>query len=71
MIKHMPTRRGFMIFVSLILLFSLFSQAVAAAPYNAPPVPVTFTILHTNDFHGQLEASGQQPGMCARCQCGQ
>ncbi len=28
----------------------------------APAVPVTFTILHTNDFHGQLEASGSNPG---------
>src|SRR5512137_2278110 len=24
---------------------------------------VGFTILHTNDFHGQLEASGSNPGM--------
>ena len=27
-----------------------------------PPVDVTFTILHTNDFHGQLEPSGSNPG---------
>ena len=27
----------------------------------APPVPVTFTILHTNDFHGQLEPSNADP----------
>ncbi len=71
MIKKLPTRRGVMIFVSLILLFSLFSQAVAAAPYTAPSVPVTFTILHTNDFHGQLEASGSNPGIGTRCPSGQ
>ena len=29
----------------------------------APPVPVTITILHTNDFHGQLEPAGSNPGM--------
>lgn len=29
----------------------------------APPSPVTFTILHNNDFHGQLEASGSNPGL--------
>jgi len=30
---------------------------------GAPPSPVTFTILHHNDFHGQLEASGSNPGL--------
>jgi 2',3'-cyclic-nucleotide 2'-phosphodiesterase (5'-nucleotidase family) len=29
----------------------------------APPSPVTFTILHHNDFHGQLEPSGSNPGL--------
>ncbi|MBI5952182.1 MAG: bifunctional metallophosphatase/5'-nucleotidase [Chloroflexi bacterium] len=47
------------IFVTLALLLSLFPLTAAAAP----AVPVTFTILHTNDFHGQLEASGSNPGM--------
>ena len=32
------------------------SHAVAASA-------VSFTILHTNDFHGQLESSGSNPGM--------
>jgi 5'-nucleotidase/UDP-sugar diphosphatase len=45
--------------VSLVFLFSLFSPAVGAAPAT----PVSFTILHTNDFHGQLEPSGSNPGM--------
>jgi len=38
--------------------------SVAAAPASAaPPNPVSFTILHTNDVHGQLELSGSNPGM--------
>ena len=46
--------------------------AIAAAlglmvPATAPPpaaeaAAVAFTILHTNDFHGQLEPSGSNPG---------
>jgi 2',3'-cyclic-nucleotide 2'-phosphodiesterase (5'-nucleotidase family) len=51
----------------ILILFVILSIALplsaAAKPEQAPPVPVTFTILHTNDFHGQLEASGSNPGM--------
>ncbi len=32
-------------------------------PHAVAASTVTFTILHTNDFHGQLEASGSNPGM--------
>jgi uncharacterized repeat protein (TIGR01451 family) len=40
------------------------SQPPAALePAIAAASVVTFTILHTNDFHGQLEASGSNPGM--------
>jgi 2',3'-cyclic-nucleotide 2'-phosphodiesterase (5'-nucleotidase family) len=46
----------------LVLLVLLVAPAVPVAT-AAPPSPVTFTILHTNDFHGQLEASGSNPGM--------
>jgi 2',3'-cyclic-nucleotide 2'-phosphodiesterase (5'-nucleotidase family) len=46
--------------VVLILVMVL---PVQAAPTQAPAVPVTFSILHTNDFHGQLEAAGSNPGM--------
>ncbi|MEW6648630.1 MAG: 5'-nucleotidase C-terminal domain-containing protein [Chloroflexota bacterium] len=51
--------------VSLILIFCL------ALPYSvhsaAPAAPqadtvINFTILHTNDFHGNLEAAGSNPG---------
>ena len=60
-------RRGFTIIITLAILLPLFSSA--APPI--PGVPVSFTILHTNDFHGQLEASGSNPGMRARRQGGQ
>jgi 2',3'-cyclic-nucleotide 2'-phosphodiesterase (5'-nucleotidase family) len=53
-------RRATTIIVVLVTLLSLFSakpQQVHAAG------PISFTILHTNDFHGQLEASGSNPGM--------
>ena len=38
--------------------------AVAAVPQPlAPNAVVTVTILHTNDFHGNLEPAGSNPGM--------
>lgn len=56
--------RASTILLMLALLFSQFATTnVSAAPKNAPTNPVTFTILHTNDFHGQLEPSGSNPGM--------
>jgi 2',3'-cyclic-nucleotide 2'-phosphodiesterase (5'-nucleotidase family) len=45
-----------------IFLYLFFTIAFSAAAEGAPPAPVTFTILHTNDFHGQLESSGSNPG---------
>lgn len=51
---------------TFILIFSTFSTTVNAAPAALTPVAdVTFTILHTNDFHGQLiykEGSTSNPG---------
>jgi 2',3'-cyclic-nucleotide 2'-phosphodiesterase (5'-nucleotidase family) len=49
----------------LLVLFLVMGLAVPAAKpaAAAPPSTVTFTILHTNDFHGQLEASGSNPGL--------
>ncbi|MBI5944260.1 MAG: 5'-nucleotidase C-terminal domain-containing protein [Chloroflexi bacterium] len=61
--KLKTTPRVVSIFVALALLLSLVSASAAAAPSSAPSVPVNFSILHTNDFHGQLEASGSNPGM--------
>jgi 2',3'-cyclic-nucleotide 2'-phosphodiesterase (5'-nucleotidase family) len=48
-------RRGFTIF--LTLAFQILAFSSSAFP------DVSFTILHTNDFHGQLELSGSNPGM--------
>ena len=55
--------RAATILLLLAILFSQFATNASAAPQNAPANPVTFTILHTNDFHGQLEPSGSNPGM--------
>ncbi len=35
--------------------------ALTGTAHAAGPIP--FTILHTNDFHGQLQASGSNPGL--------
>jgi 2',3'-cyclic-nucleotide 2'-phosphodiesterase (5'-nucleotidase family) len=52
--------------VVLVMVLSLFTSAVSAKPQQAPASPVTFTILHTNDFHGNLEwksgGSSSNPG---------
>ncbi len=41
--------------------FAIPMSFTAGSAKAAGPIP--FTILHTNDFHGQLEASGSNPGM--------
>jgi len=47
--------------VVVAMLLSLFTSVAAASP-ALPASSVTFTILHTNDFHGQLESAGSNPG---------
>lgn len=51
--------------MSLALPMSVYA-GVMPSKLAAPSVPVTFTILHTNDFHGQLEwksgGSSSNPG---------
>ncbi|HSL43112.1 MAG TPA: 5'-nucleotidase C-terminal domain-containing protein [Anaerolineales bacterium] len=54
--------RPMTVLVTLALLFSLFSTTAGAAPNLVPSSPVSFTILHTNDFHGQLEPASGIPG---------
>jgi 2',3'-cyclic-nucleotide 2'-phosphodiesterase (5'-nucleotidase family) len=44
-------------------MFSMFASAVMAVPSATAASLVSFTILHTNDFHGQLEKSGSNPGL--------
>ncbi|HEX2993457.1 MAG TPA: metallophosphatase, partial [Anaerolineales bacterium] len=59
--------RAMTILVTLALLLSQFTVTGQAARSSLPSVPVTFTILHTNDFHGNLEwksgGSSSNPGM--------
>ncbi len=59
--------RAMTVLAALALLFSQFVVSGQAAPASLPTVPVTFTILHTNDFHGNLEQnsgnSTSNPGM--------
>jgi 5'-nucleotidase/UDP-sugar diphosphatase len=45
-------------FMAVAMLVTLLPAAASAAP---PATAVTFTILHTNDFHGQLEPSNADP----------
>lgn len=56
MLRHM---RPFSALAAGVLLAS----AMAVPPGAMAVGPVSFTILHTNDFHGQLEASGSNPGL--------
>jgi len=54
----------FVVTIALSLVLSSFSLAFAdfqARPLAAPSA-VTATILHTNDFHGNLELAGSNPG---------
>ncbi len=47
----------------LTLLVSLFGTFPVGAQEPAAATVATITILHNNDFHGNLELSGSNPGM--------
>ena len=53
--------------VTLIIIMSIalpLSMIVPGSMVNAQQInSVSFTILHTNDFHGQLEPAGSNPGL--------
>jgi 2',3'-cyclic-nucleotide 2'-phosphodiesterase (5'-nucleotidase family) len=55
------TTKIFKIFVCVVILSLALPLQVFAQPQAAPASPVTFTILHTNDFHGQLQAADADP----------
>lgn len=78
MIKNLLYKAGLLLIVlSIALPYAVFAQDGDLPEPEAPAVveeqPLTpfsptddvrtFTILHTNDFHGQLEPSGSNPGM--------
>ena len=54
-------KRSYKLFAVLLVLALLLPAQAAAAPAAAPEI-VNFTILHTNDFHGNLELAGSNPG---------
>lgn len=54
-------KRSYKLFAVLLVIALLLPAQVAAAP-AAVPETVNFTILHTNDFHGNLEWAGSNPG---------
>ncbi len=47
----------------LVVILALALSLVPVSVQAQVATPVTFTILHTNDFHGQLEPAGSNPGM--------
>ena len=60
----MSKKLNALLVLALILTLVLpAAKPLGTAHAATPSTPVTFTILHTNDFHGQLEASGSNPGM--------
>jgi 2',3'-cyclic-nucleotide 2'-phosphodiesterase (5'-nucleotidase family) len=44
-------------------LITVLSIAVPLSVFALPSTPTTITVLHTNDFHGQLEALASNPGI--------
>jgi 2',3'-cyclic-nucleotide 2'-phosphodiesterase (5'-nucleotidase family) len=49
-------------FVAIATLVGLAIPVLDTAGPAAAADPISFTILHTNDFHGNLEAAGSNPG---------
>jgi 2',3'-cyclic-nucleotide 2'-phosphodiesterase (5'-nucleotidase family) len=54
--------------IVLLTGLALVASLAAAPAVAAPSSPVSFTILHTNDFHGNLEPSGSNPGAARTAQ---
>jgi 5'-nucleotidase / UDP-sugar diphosphatase len=62
MANRVRTLLVLIVLLSMIVPSTALAQEGAASP-QAPDAAVSFTILHTNDFHGQLQASGSNPGL--------
>jgi 2',3'-cyclic-nucleotide 2'-phosphodiesterase (5'-nucleotidase family) len=58
MYKNKSSQRVLTMLVAFITLFVLIFPAGKASAST-----INFTVLHTNDFHGQLEKSGSNPGL--------
>lgn len=59
--RHRRPARGLRALVTMVVILAV-AVPIIGAPSPAQAAPVGFTILHTNDFHGQLEPSGSNPG---------
>ncbi len=55
-------KKTYKIFLMVVILSMLIPFNVFGMNLTQSAGSVTVTILHTNDFHGQLEASGSNPG---------
>jgi 2',3'-cyclic-nucleotide 2'-phosphodiesterase (5'-nucleotidase family) len=55
-------------FLGLAALVGLAVPIVTASGPAEAAGPITFTIVHTNDFHGNLEPSGSNPGAARTAQ---
>lgn len=49
--------------LAVVFVFSLVTVPASAAPVAQGTDEVTITILHNNDFHGNLELAGSNPGI--------
>jgi 5'-nucleotidase/UDP-sugar diphosphatase len=64
MLKNRKFRTTIALFVAVVCVVSAIVIVLPRINANAaPPSPVTFTILHNNDFHGQLVQAGSNPGL--------
>lgn len=53
-----------LLIVAMVIPFApTTARNTVAAPLSTPDAIVNFTVLHTNDFHGNLEAAGSNPGI--------
>lgn len=62
--NHPLSRPGAARIRTLLLVLALVTMgfSLAPPPASAEPGDLTFTVLHTNDFHGNLEQAGSNPG---------
>ncbi len=58
MLRNKHTQTVFAVMVAFIMVFALIFPIGKASAAT-----INFTVLHTNDFHGQLEKSGSNPGL--------
>ena len=57
------TRTNHKILALAMIVMLLVSGLALPTAAQEPAAAISFTILHNNDFHGQLEPSGSNPGM--------